>query len=892
MNIKTRIFIPMIMLTVVSCIAVLISSIILYNTALDDMMQRQVDFSMDVVERELDDIRTQVRLAAIGMASNNELAEAIINEDRTAVIDLVYVMEAMVSLDYCTVIGGDGKVIFRTNQPESFDDDVSHLPHISRAFRGEISAYVFQGVTVNLGMSAGAPIYDSERNIIGVISAGRRLDTQQISQNLKDLTSCEVTIFRDNLRVSTTVVDEEGEFAIGTHAAESISRKVLAGDHVNEKIILFGEEILAKYSPLYGANDTIVGMVFVGYYTADYTEKAMLFIVYGVFITLAVLAVCLVIASIVSGAIDQRQKALMDEISEARDVAKAASLAKSTFLANMSHEIRTPMNSIVGFSELATDDDIPPRTKDYLGKITENAKWLLQIINDILDISKIESGKMELEKVPFDLGNLLAVSRTIITPKADEKNLELRYYAEPTTAKTPLGDPTRLLQVLINLMSNAVRFTETGAIKINAVIKGMDDDTVTILFEVKDSGIGMMPDQIQRIFEPFTQAESGTTRKYGGTGLGLAITRNIVEMMGGELCVVSEPGVGSEFSFELTFETIDCEAEDYIKTIVADMHKPTFSGEILLCEDNPMNQQVICEHLARVGLRTVVAENGQIGVDIVKRRQEKGEKQFDLIFMDMHMPVMDGLDATERIMELNVNIPIVAMTASIMSNDREKYEMRGVNDYVGKPFTSQELWRCLMRYFKPLDWETEDSASRSRVDSELKQKLIDRFVASNQGLFIEITGALDTGDITLAHRLVHTLKSNAGQLKLSALHDAAAEVEICLQDGHDETTTHQMEALETELNAALAELEPIISDVIPHTQAEALDKEARLNALGLLEMIEPLMEDGNPECLKFVDKLRSIPGSGQLISQMEEFEFESAVETLSELKKELASSDQ
>ncbi|MCL2704038.1 MAG: PAS domain-containing protein [Defluviitaleaceae bacterium] len=577
----------------------------------------------------------------------------------------------------------------------------------------------------------------------------------------------------------------------------------------------------------------------------------------------------------------------------ARDITKrkemeaavvAASRSKSVFLANMSHEIRTPMNSIVGFSELALDNGNPPNTQDYLTKIKDNSQWLLQIINDILDISKIESGKLELENIPFDMSEMFASCRTVIMPKTIEKGLALHFYAEPSVGKVLYGDPTRLRQVLVNLLSNAVKFTGSGLIKMQASVKEIKTDSVTMYFEVKDSGIGITEEQMTRIFDPFTQAETGTTRKYGGTGLGLAITKNIIEVMGGKLYVDSIPGVGSKFSFEITFDAADSGGGDVPveKILFDDLEKPTFEGDVLLCEDNGMNQQVITEHLARVGLKTTVAANGKIGVEMVKNRAVKGEKQFDLVFMDIHMPVMDGLEASAKINEFDPGIPVVAMTANIMTNDRELYQSLGMTDCVGKPFTSQELWRCLMKYFKPVIWQKEDTARRERADDELRQRLINNFVESNKNKCGEIAEALNAGDITLAHRLAHSLKNNAGQLKKARLRQAAEEVESHLADGMNLAAPAHIKALETELNAVLAELTPLAREpVLPASPVKPLDETALRE---LLDKLEPLLVNCDVECLAFAGSLRAVPGSGELTRHIENMDFVHAMNAFNELR--------
>jgi CheY-like chemotaxis protein len=397
----------------------------------------------------------------------------------------------------------------------------------------------------------------------------------------------------------------------------------------------------------------------------------------------------------------------------------------------------------------------------------------------------------------------------------------------------------------------------------------------------------MTAEQLARIYEPFAQADTSTTRKYGGTGLGLSITKNFIELMGGMLIVESTPGIGSKFGFNLTFDTIDLAAGGVSKPeIVIDMlEKPAFEGDVLICEDNAMNQLVIRESLARVGLKAVIAENGREGVDMVCRRIERGEKPFDLIFMDIQMPIMDGLEAASIIAKLHTGTPIIAMTANIMSDEKELYRESGMPDYVSKPFTSQELWRCLMKYLNPAKRESAPKSMQFEADMDFEKTLQMLFAKNNQTKFEEIAGALESGDIKLAHRLAHTLKSNAGQLGKSSLQSIAADVERQLKGGENLVTEEQLKVLEAELRIVLDELASLLNESSPKpetTQPPAIEPEKTRE---LFEKLEPLLKGGNPECLHFVNDLRMVPGSGRLIQQMEDFEFESAFSSFAELRK-------
>ncbi|MDR0503868.1 MAG: response regulator [Treponema sp.] len=668
----------------------------------------------------------------------------------------------------------------------------------------------------------------------------------------------------------------------------SLVRRGMNGERGIGHASVSGARRISAFRPITTPEGWYIGVI------APLSESALNEIPRGILLIGSITMLLSIIAASLAASFLKRP---YEEVDHLRREAEIASISKSTFLANMSHEIRTPMNSVMGFSELALDDDVAPKTRDYLLKIRTNAEWLLQIINDILDISKIEAGKMELENIPFDIHELFVSCRTLILPKAVEKNIMLHFYAEPSLGKRPLGDPTRLRQVFVNLLSNAIKFTNTGMVKLHSDIIRMENNSISIHFEIKDSGIGMTKEQIEKIFDPFTQAESGTTRKYGGTGLGLAITKNIIEMMGGKLHVESTPGVGTKFSFDLVFDTIDISDDEAFsqKVVFDEIEKPVFEGEILLCEDNAMNQQVICEHLTRVGLKTVVAENGRIGLDMVRERIQNGAQQFNLIFMDMHMPVMDGLEASSQIIRLDTGIPIVAMTANIMSDDREIYAKSGMNDCVGKPFTSQELWRCLMKYLTPVIREktsitgNESGGGILEADKNFQKKLQLLFVKNNNKKFDELTEALKNNDIKLAHRIAHTLKSNAAQIGKTVLQKAAETVESYLKDENNFTTEMQILNLEAELNIVLKELSPLLEQQV---QQEVITKTINPDeARELLEKLEPLVKCGNPESLSLKNDIRTMPVSNELkeklIAEMEDFEFESAAVTIAEIRQRM-----
>jgi len=606
-------------------------------------------------------------------------------------------------------------------------------------------------------------------------------------------------------------------------------------------------------------------------------------------------AVIIVLLVLVTGYVrnQKRHEVYAEDLRSARDAAEAANRTKSTFLANMSHEIRTPMNSIIGFAELAQNYDNHQKVSEYLGNISQNAEWLLKIINDILDISKIESGKIVLERVPFDLHDVLDHCHMIIKPRAEKKGIAVYCLAEPGIDRIFTGDPIRLRQAIINLLDNAVKFTDSGTIKILAALEHhgsikSEDTSAAIYFEIEDTGIGMTGEQVTRIMEPFAQLDESVTRKTSGTGLGLPIAKNIIELMGGALNVESLPGIGSKFSFKLKFDLIDDEAADAVlrESVSRIQGKPKFSGVVLICEDNEMNQQVICEHLEKVGLKSVVAHNGREAINIINGRQRIGEKQFDLIFMDIHMPEMGGFEAVAKISAMGVKTPIVALTANIMADDVKNYLKNGMTDCLGKPFTSHELWECLLKYLPVISYSSAEKEKIIELENDerfIKQNRIN-FAKSNKDTFKEIIKALHNHNIGLAHRLFHMLKSNAGQIGEKKLQDAAAVLEDLFADGKEPPHKYEIKILETELKLVLNKLAPLLAELEQKRKEKTKDKQ---KIIKILNDLEPMLINKNPECEELLDDIDLIPGAELLAKYIENFNFNQALEEMKKIKNKM-----
>ena len=395
-----------------------------------------------------------------------------------------------------------------------------------------------------------------------------------------------------------------------------------------------------------------------------------------------------------------KAKKLENQLINSKEIAEKAVAVKAQFLSTMSHEIRTPINAVIGFTTLLQQMAPKPEQLEYLELLQFSAENLLVLINDILDFSKIEAGKIDFEEVDFLLKDLINNIKLANLPKAVEKNIQLKLYLDQDIPDIVVGDQVRIGQVLTNLVSNAVKFTQYGKVTITVSLNSIKNEYVFVDFEVSDTGIGIAPENLNQIFESFTQASVDTTRKFGGTGLGLSITKKLLELMGSEIRVISEIGKGSTFNFTLKVKK---SATKYINKQINQLNlddKILEGVKVLIAEDNFINAILAKQFMKLWKIECDVAENGKEALKMIINNN------YDLVLMDLQMPEMDGYQTTMEVRKLNSgnykNLPIIAVTASAMLDIKDKAFLAGMNDYISKPFNPNELYKKIAQYCKKL----------------------------------------------------------------------------------------------------------------------------------------------------------------------------------------------
>jgi len=521
------------------------------------------------------------------------------------------------------------------------------------------------------------------------------------------------------------------------------------------------------------------------------------------------------------------------ELTAARDAAETANIAKDAFLANMSHELRTPLSAVIGIANLAQGISTEPKLRDYLDKIVKSGKHLNRIINELLDLSKIAAGHMELEIMTFSLRTVIAHVESVMSHRAAEKGLAIVMVIDDAVPDVLLGDPTRLAQIFLNLIGNAIKFTQTGRVAVRFGLQTSEENRVCLDIDFEDTGIGMRPEELKQLFKPFTQADASVSRKFGGTGLGLTISRRLAEMMDGDISVTSVEGSGTTFKVRIwlglgnaaDLPPADSTGDEVLPLCYHDVR-------ILVADDQPLNREIVEALLVAVGITPGMAANGQEVLDILS---EAGPDAFDLVLMDIQMPIIDGHTATRALRSRAgfETLPIIAMTAHTMAHEQELNATAGMNDHIGKPFDNVSFYGTLAKWIPKAKQKFTDATAALPAKPEtlpgtgnelssvcgvdvvaalarfcgnevLYRRWLEEFVATAGEVPGQMRSEIAAGQTDNAGKLAHAFKGRVGMLGMTDLHGIVVALESVLHDGT--STDEPISRLEQSISQMRGEL--------------------------------------------------------------------------------------
>ena len=1070
MGIKAKILFPTITLALLVAAAILVSNIVLFADFVDDSMADEVNTASDAVLYALEGLKARTAVASFSIAQDREVAEAVAGRDRDALISRIETLQERAGTEFYVITDEDGVVILRTHRPEDFGDSVTYQEHVAAALAGEYLTAIEDGAGIRLSVRSGSPIFDDGGALVGCVSVGFRLDTEQFVDSVKKILGCELSILLGDKRVSTTILTPEGTRAIDTIADPHVSEVVLAGDQYIGPADMLGRIAMAHYSPIAGADGRVLGMIFVGQYMDETRNTIQAFVRIGLIITLIMLAFFIALMLVITGRIikpiramtraasalaagdididvevetkdemrtladafndmiqntrlqariidriadgdpdvapkarsakdlvnrslaklndkikeqaaaikeeyeriklmldstplaarlwnrdcemidcneagvklfnlkdkqecidryfdlcpefqsdgmstrdklklvvdeafekgectfdwmyrlldgtpvpsevtlvrlpyngdyvvagysrDLReQKKMMAALEAALEDAKEANNAKSSFLAQMSHEMRTPLNAVIGLSELTLgEENLSRGAEANLEKIFNAGSTILSIVNDILDISKIESGKFEIYPVQYDTPSLINDSITLNIMRIEEKAITFKLYVDENLPGTLFGDDLRVKQIFNNLLSNAFKYTLSGVVEWRVTFE-RDGNNIWLISSVRDTGIGIKPEDMQKLFSDYNQVDVKTNRKIGGTGLGLAITKRLAEMMDGSITVESEYGKGTAFHVRLrqgfvSERPIGKAVAESLMSLRYTLSKRARNtklarinlsyAHVLVVDDIVTNLDVVKGMLKPYEVSVDCATSGRQAIDMVRN----GNPRYNAIFMDHMMPGMDGIEAARIIRELGTeyarDIPIIALTANAIVGNEKMFLNQGFQAFISKPIEMMKLDAVLRRWVRDknleedLDGGETESAEQGGGETLLGEivingvdtrRALERFGGNNE-IFVDVLRSyavntrpllenldeyLEAGNLEDYGIVVHGIKGSSYSIVAQSVGKLAEALEYAAKAGDIE----KVRQCHGEFRAAAESLLAGIKTTLEHVDAGA-----------------------------------------------------------------------